>query len=661
MSDTNDMALQSFRLVHVETGQIESYSLGSSPLYVAVSHTWADALFPPGQRFRQMKGWKHIKSLVSSHYSYINHCWIDTLCIDQNDPDDKQRQIPLMGEIYGNAELVAITVMEPLVITQAKMDAVAESVEGAVQMSLNGSFIEDGQAWTSREKRRLLLVEAMDCLEIFTRSAWGERVWTMQEFILAKQTVWIGRERLPVRVDERLFQAIPDVCDQLSIDECLVPKYQKLYQHFQGMAGAHLKMIDPTRVMELLGNKRATVPEDETYGLMAASGVILKQTNLVGKETVWKHWWEEAIRTGHLRWALLPPALPAIGTVNPEERTSCIMPHFSVRYLASTNSSLDSVQPYGPATVEDGTVSMEGFFAGRCQVIRRLGSVILDQDGYVIRDVTLILFASGRWSLSQRMACAFGAGRYTRKQRMAIAQVLASNYHRAKLAVLNQRTRQFRPRFYNRFQAYVWSDFMKLQSVIMRIMNDAIVFLASLSNGLTSIDVVIVTAGEIPSGELWAVDFGAINKSEKTMFTVIRAPEGVTSVEELANYPQDSLPLHRIGVSSFAQVTDNMEKAVMYASHIIDRSHLQRFSIGGLRCPICREQTIHCAAPVLSRNVSALSMGTSGSLSVTKHETRLKMRRVEQTIRSDRKRKFKRSHGRLIRLLNRPVAKEHLD
>jgi hypothetical protein len=56
------------------------------------------------------------------------------------------------------------------------------------------------------------------------------------------------------------------------------------------MAGAHLRLIDSTRVMELLGNKKATVPEDEVYDLMAASTVVLQKANVKGKEKVLTMW-----------------------------------------------------------------------------------------------------------------------------------------------------------------------------------------------------------------------------------------------------------------------------------------------------------------------------------------------------------------------------------
>lgn len=621
------------RLVHIQSGRIERFPINQMPDYMAVSHTWADGLFAAGSSFQETPGSKAIECLSDPDCKAITYCWIDTLCIDQNDPEDKQRQIPLMGDIYGNAQVVIIVTGECLGLSQSEIDAMAVSVQDAVQMSETGSWLQDGKQWTSSQQHRRKLKKAMDCLEIFSRPAWSSRVWTLQEFILAKRTIWVGSDLQPLKIDERLFQAIPDVCNYLSIEECLVSKYSKLYSHFQGMAGAHLKKIDPTRVMELLGNRTATVPEDEVYGLMAASGVVLHQTNITGKEKVWALWWEKAIQTGHFRWAVLPPAIPL--TPDPHGLRNCIMPQYSVRHLASTNSVLDAVQPYGPIEVSSGIVTMVGRVAGRCEILRRLGRIHIEEDGAVVRDVTLVLFAKNDWTVALRVAGAFGAGRYSFKQRAMIAQVLLFNYYRAKLAVLEQRTRSFRPRFRNQRQEYVWADFMLLQSNQMRVMNDSLAFLATISNDLKETDVVVVTDGEAPAGDLWAIDFGAINESEKTMFTIVRGEPGVSAVS-LSTSCQDpgSLSLHREGVSMYAQVTEDFTQAMKYSCHIIDpTTDLNPFRVGGTMCLACQSSpTVEVSRDSLSSHKQNV-IRPEGSLTL-RNGMRLKMRKQNRALKT---------------------------
>lgn len=621
------------RLVHIKSGQIELFSISRMPDYMAVSHTWADELFAAELSFQETLGSRAIASLSDSKYKEIVYCWIDTLCIDQNDPEDKRRQIPLMGDIYGNAQVVVIVTGECLGLSQSEIDKIAASVQGAVQMSETGSWLQDGTKWTSSQHRRRKLKKAMDCLEVFTRPAWSTRVWTLQEFILAKHIIWVGSDLNPLQLNERLFQAIPEVCDYLGIEECLVSKYSKLYSHFQGMAGAHLKQIEPTRVMELLGNRTATIPEDEIYGMMAASGVMLHETCITGKERVWALWWEKAIQTGHIRWAMLPPAIPSIP--DPHELRNCIMPQYSVRHLASTNSVLDAVQPYGPTEVSNGVITMHGRVAGRCEILRRLGRLHIDEDGAVVRDVTLILFVNNDWTIALRVAGAFGAGRYSFKQRAMIAQVLQFNYYRAKLAVLEHRTRSFRPRFRNQRQEYVWADFMLLQSTQMRVMNDSLAFLATVSNDSKATDVVVVTNGDILTRDLWAIDFGAINDSEKTMFTIVRGYPGVTAVSLSAScQAPESFSLHREGVSMYAQVTDDVTQAIQYSCHIIDQKmDLKPFRVGGKMCLACRSSQIAgfsgdsllSSKPDVDRFEDALFL---------RHGMRAKMRKQNQALKT---------------------------
>jgi hypothetical protein len=182
------MSLNFTRLIDIPSRSLKEYILSEIPPYIAISHTWADNLFEPGVPFSGTKGIRAIKTLISHSYAEISHRWIDTLCIDQDDPEDKQRQIPPMSQIYGNAVAVAILVNQPFGFTQTKVDEVMNGVQGAVEMSTNATWSDHGGVWTSGASRKKLK-RAMDILGLFTRLAWDTRVWTMQEFILAKTTV----------------------------------------------------------------------------------------------------------------------------------------------------------------------------------------------------------------------------------------------------------------------------------------------------------------------------------------------------------------------------------------------------------------------------------------------------------------------------------------
>lgn len=644
----------STRLVHLQSGKIEEYPIDRMPAYVAVSHAWADGLFPPGVSFRAAIGSKALDTLSCTQYKSIPYCWVDTLCIDQNDPLDKERQIPLMGDIYGRAEVVVIVTRESFGLTQGYIDTVTAAVQEAVDMSTDDPWMIGTQGWIKSPKNLNSLKQAMDMLEPFTRPTWLSRVWTMQEFILAKRTLWVGSDLKPLHVEEKLFQAVPDVCDTLAIEERFGGKYRKIYSHLMGMASAFLKTIEPTRVMELLGNRTATIPEDEIYGLMAASGVLLKRTSYIGKDKVWALWWEEAIRTGHFRWALLPPSIPSTPEP-PHVHRNCIMPSVSVRHLASTNSVLDSVQPYGSVSVQNGTVSMIGHLAGRCTIIRRLGRIQLEEiDGTVFREITLILFSSNDWHLALHIAAAFGAGRYNPKQRAIIAQILVENYYRAKLAVLKQRRRAFRPRFRNALQIRIWSDFMTLQAGIMRVMNDAVAFLAIVRNGVVTTETVVLTDGEKPEGTLWTVDFGATNDSEKTLLTVVKssASEGSPLVSSL------EAPLHKVGVTTYLELTYSLKDALYYSRLFLNpQEPLQQFHVGGDACSMCSAiKGMEAVATTKTDDEGVI--GQESALALIQN-TRLRMRRQAKLIQVKVREAKRAEHKRLLRKIGvrRPLGR----
>ena len=574
------------RLLHVDSCRLEKFPIHDLPPFIAVSHVWGDALFPPGIPFLRQTGAKAVKRVLSQSCPGVEYCWIDTFCIDQNDVEDKKRQIPLMGEIYSTAVAVAIVFKTPIGLTQERLDHVTRSIEGALNMYREESWQEDGQKWQIGQRRRCLK-DAMHCLEHLTRSPWATRVWTLQEFVLAQSTIWIGEDLIPLRINEELLAAVPDICETLDISECLMGRYGVLYHHFRGMAGARLKMIDRTRVMELLGNRKATEAVDEVFGTMAASGVVVEQQDIESKEEAWRLWWEKAIRGGHIRWALLPPTSPPLDSfLHPGYPAfNCAMPPFSTRHLASSGSGLDKVNPLGPVSVEDGVVTMPGRWVGLCRITCRLGRIYEDAKGLLHRDMTLILFANNSWTRSLRVARAFGGGRYTRKQILIIAQLLKHNFYRAKLAVLSRKEDDFRPLFKNTYYQFLWSDFMLLQTTHMVVMNEAVAFLAEVRNEEHSADIVIaIGSNETPSGTLFAVDFGARNTSDRLVLTIVEVADGDLSWEVAPRRPSPSL--HKVGVTAAVEITDPA-RAKKYSAIALSNSNTYPFSMGGRSCFRC--------------------------------------------------------------------------
>ena len=620
------------RFLNVSSREIEPSSLDHVPPFIAVSHAWGEALFPPNVPFHLQPGAEAILVLVGQRFPHINFCWIDTLCIDQNDEDDKQRQIPLMSGIYGKADVVAIVLAVPFGLTQAAVDEMSKGMIDVVEMYREESWPEHGTRWQTGLHRKRL-IQAMDCLEIFTRSPWANRVWTLQEFILSKAQIWIGSDLVPIRIDEELFLALPDICETLSIHECIGGKYASLQHYYRGMVAASMGAIDRTRVMELLGNRTASVPVDEIYGTMAASGVIIDPKNLGSKEAAWNAWCEEAVRIGHIRWALLPPVVGSPSILKPSQPRNCVFPTCSERHLASSCSCLDSVTPLETVKVKDGAVSLDGRFAGLCIIRHKLGRVHKDSIGMVHRDITLILFTHNDWTRANQVAAAFGGGRYSRNKLLIIAQILKHNYYRARSVVMFHREEDFRPRFRNAYHGFIWSDFMNLQSAHMMPMNDGVAYLAELNSTSSRADITLVAKDNVPQRHYLAVDFGAVDTSGRTMLTVLEPP---------TNHMVESPSFHKIGVTLAMQITD-MKTADRFSGVALQHTDLHRFAIGGHACEGCKREAFADAVSTENElHVQKSKDARASSTSVPKGLVkimRLKIRKQQRALRPPARRR----------------------
>ncbi|RDW56565.1 hypothetical protein BP6252_14093 [Coleophoma cylindrospora] len=571
----------------MDSGALGVYAIDNMPPYLAASHAWSDGMFSVNTEFKDTRGGIMLQNSVRSHFPDIIYCWIDTICIDQNDEDDKKRQIPLMGDIYGNAQAVVIVTTSDFGITQAYVDQLTMDLDEAIAISLAEEYSDSiSDRWKAGEGRQKI-IEGMDCLELFTRTRWADRIWTLQEYILARQIVWVGQGDVCLRIDDTLFRALPDLCDVFDINEAMGGKYSRIWNFYNGMVTARARKIDPTRIMELLGNRKASFPDDEVYGAMAASGVIIQPGVASGQDNVWRLWWEEAIRQGHHRWIFLPPIVSKPITTPEYQGSNCIMPDFKNRHRASQHSGLDRVQiKTGDIVICNGELQVTGRWAGSCHVVRHLGRVHEDSQGKLCRDITIILWARGSSKFALRLVTAVSGGRYSWKQTLAIAQVLKANYYRARAAVKVRRERRMFLRRLTEYQSFVWVDFVQLLMTQMLPMNDGIAYLAQIRNEMKSTDLIIVADRHQPLRRLHAFDFGIKNTSMRTPFMIVATPERHDGLSSRSTVGHGHRALHKIGMSLPAMVCTNLLKAHAYGCHVVPNT-LRSLKIGGKACWFC--------------------------------------------------------------------------
>jgi hypothetical protein len=211
----------------LKSWNMETFTVGhpSCPPYKALSYTWDSPIFhAPGvlQGVSQTIMCNGLEVSVGQNLydaleqlarsGFQGHIWIDALCINQDDNDERSSQIPLMGDIY------------------------AEAVEVIVWLGKDDRFLGDlmwilnqngllSRAWQYMQRLDLeatqkllfpvnerttvaqdLLAKWQGVWKFFECRRWFTRAWIVQEIILARDIIiWCANSQLPyTQVDSLL-------------------------------------------------------------------------------------------------------------------------------------------------------------------------------------------------------------------------------------------------------------------------------------------------------------------------------------------------------------------------------------------------------------------------------------------------------------------------
>lgn len=212
-----DPSLQQIRILELDpspnlkdpiTCHLSIVSFRHLPLYECLSYTWGDS--EPTDQITINGRRVNVKPNLHSALQYIRLpttsliIWIDALCIDQNNLNEKSEQIPMMGEIYIRATRVYAWLGEADRQTDCVFDILtafrdrtkeanfATHLDAAEQLSFHRQLfyeIYEEKAGTLPERNDSdddMLQEEFNWLRpLYTRPYW-QRVWIIQELVLAK-------------------------------------------------------------------------------------------------------------------------------------------------------------------------------------------------------------------------------------------------------------------------------------------------------------------------------------------------------------------------------------------------------------------------------------------------------------------------------------------
>ncbi|CAN9144873.1 unnamed protein product [Alternaria alternata] len=174
-----------------------------TPSYIALSYVWGEPgcteeMLLNGQPVQKtvslIAALRQLRALLgdSTHApegfgNHNIHVWVDALCIDQSNTTEKSIQVPRMGAIYGAAELVIAWVGHNDDDGIRGLMEIVNSFIVDEHLTLSNSIWRSVDSMTGDKVSYLIRG-----LERLLERPWFERVWVVQEAVMARRTLLLA-------------------------------------------------------------------------------------------------------------------------------------------------------------------------------------------------------------------------------------------------------------------------------------------------------------------------------------------------------------------------------------------------------------------------------------------------------------------------------------
>lgn len=282
------------------SGELLSFELSDAPTYYAVSYVWGhgpqdmQSMKLNGMDF-DIKGNVHQILQRCSSFSREHYIWIDTICIDQSNVQEKTEQVRSMRDIYSRSEHVLICLGEG--------NAVYAMILMRELLCLNNLcgnefVLKHVVNFLHQIKYDLLLRARIKGLVDLLRHPWFRRVWVVQEVVVApRATFFYGstfiqwfqlHEWLQVIVSGALVPQLAMFSDEQQdlqtagqsflgiLSMPFIVGYQVDYKTLGAKSLSH--------VLRIFGEKIATQPIDKVFALIGIAERDPRLTQLIDYE-----------------------------------------------------------------------------------------------------------------------------------------------------------------------------------------------------------------------------------------------------------------------------------------------------------------------------------------------------------------------------------------
>jgi heterokaryon incompatibility protein (HET) len=164
---------------------LEHYDFKACPPYAALSYTWG-----PEQPVHRIKMNEGVFEVRQNLFDFLNstavkneeYWWIDQICIDQSNLQERSSQVSVMGDIYSTAKEVSVWLGKASEDSHLVFEYLTRLAEWARWQRENEALTKEEKTQRKPELRR---DELIALYKLFCRPYWS-RVWVCQELFLAK-------------------------------------------------------------------------------------------------------------------------------------------------------------------------------------------------------------------------------------------------------------------------------------------------------------------------------------------------------------------------------------------------------------------------------------------------------------------------------------------
>jgi hypothetical protein len=260
--------------------------------YEALSYVWGDRdndqmIVLEGQPWRVtanlFQALRHLR-----HADRPRTLWVDAVCINQEDTDERGHQVSHMGPIFRKAETVVIWLGEawPGVEDAFKFFTIAGQNP---ELHINRAFSLAGQGADVESWR------VIQALQHFASFAWWSRMWTVQEMVLAQHPSFqCGRSVLD---GDLMLQAVQGMrkhssCCGVGGSQPTVIAFAEMLHSFRApltilLLRSHVRNKgDPSSnnilpIVNLLRGHESKDPRDKIYGMLALAAAEASRLSLL--------------------------------------------------------------------------------------------------------------------------------------------------------------------------------------------------------------------------------------------------------------------------------------------------------------------------------------------------------------------------------------------